>query len=289
MILVVGGTGSLGGRIVRGLLARGEKVRALVRSTSNGTALAEAGAEVVTGDLTDPPSLARACAGVDTVITTASVTRTGDGTIDAVDRQGTLDLIAAAQAAGVGHFVYVSTIGASPESPVPVFRAKGEVEARLRESGLTFTILQPNAFMDVWFGALIEAPGFTGRPVTLVGESRRRHSFVAEQDVAAFAVAATHVPAPRDATVLIGGPEALTFREVVQAYEAASGRSIAVQSVAPGQPIPGVPDTVSGIAAALESYDSRIPMEETAGLYGVTLTDAKSFARSRVAASAARG
>jgi NADH dehydrogenase len=267
------------------LLARGQKVRALVRPVSNGAALQQAGAEVVAGDLIDPAGLAPACAGVDTVVTTASVTRTGGGTIEAVDRQGTLDLIAAAQAAGVGHFVYVSTIGASPESPVPVFRAKGDVEARLKASGLPYTILQPNAFMDVWFGALVEAPALAGRPVTLVGESRRRHSFVAEQDVAAFAVAATHVSAARNATILIGGPEALTFREVVQAYEAALGRPIAIQSVAPGQPIPGVPDAVSGIAAALESYDSAIPMDDTARTYGVPLTDVRSFARLRVAAA----
>jgi NADH dehydrogenase len=107
-----------------------------------------------------------------------------------------------------------------------------------------FTILEPNAFMDVWFPMLIEQAVFTSQPVTLVGESRRRHSFVAEADVAAFAIAVTGTPAAQNQTLPIGGPEPLTLRQVVQAYEEVLGRSIVVRSVAPGEPIPGLPEPV---------------------------------------------
>ena len=100
--------------------------------------------------------------------------------------------------------ILTSTLAASESSPVPLFRAKAAAEARLRDSGITWTVLQANAFMDVWFGILIEMPLFSGKPVTLVGESRRRHAFVAEQDVAAFAVAAIDHPAARNATIAIG-------------------------------------------------------------------------------------
>ena len=281
--LVVGATGSLGRKIVHGLVEGGETVRALARSTSDYKLLEEAGAQVVIGDLKDPATLDRACQGVDVVVSTANVSKTGDDTVENVDFRGNQNLIDAAEAARVQRFVLISTLGASAESPVPVFRAKGAAEERLREGRMEYTILQPNAFMDVWFGMLIEMPATHGRPVTLVGESRRRHSFVAERDVAAFAIAATRHPDARNATLLIGGPEPLTFLEVVKAYEEAAGRSFPVQSVAPGEPIPGIPEPVWGIAAALETFDSPIPMQETAARYGVSLTNVREFARSRLA------
>ncbi len=281
MILVAGATGSLGGRIVRGLLERGESVRAVVRSTSNHAHLADAGADIVIGDLKDPGSLAQACDGIDVVVTTASVSKTGDDSLEAVDLEGNRNLIDAARAAGVRHFIFTSTVGASPDHPAPLFRLKAAVEDYLRESGMTYTILQPNAFMDVWFGMLIEMPIHSGIPVTLVGDSTRRHSFVAERDVAAFAVSAVGHSAAKDATILIGGPDAVTFRDAVRMYEQALGRAIEVRTVAPGDPIPGLPEPVWGIAAGLESYDSEIPMEETARTYGVRPTSALHFARSR--------
>ena len=283
MILVVGATGSLGGKIVQRLLENGESVRALVRPASDPTLLERAGARVVRGDLEDPASLDRACAGTRAIVTTASVSRRGEGRVESVDLQGNLDLVAAAERAGVGHFVFVSTLGASPDSPVPVFRAKGIVEERLRGSAMTHTILRANAFMDVWFPMMVEGPALSGQPVTLVGESRRRHAFIAERDVAAFAVAALANPAARNATLVLGGPEAVGFPEVVRVYAAAAGRPIETRNVAPGDPIPGLPEPVWGIAAALETFDSPVPMAETAGRYGVALTSAREFAEARLA------
>lgn len=285
MILIAGATGSLGGKIVNGLLESGHTVRALVRPKTDARALMEAGVEVITGDLRDPASLYPACRGADAVISTASASKRGDDSPENVDDQGNRNLVNAALDAGVRHFTLVSAMGASSESPVPVFRAKGMAEQHVRESGVSFTILQPNAFMDVWFGMLIDAPVSNGQPVTLVGESRRRHAFVCERDVAAFAIASISNAAARNAAIAIGGPEAVTFREVVAAYEAAVGRTIPVVSVAPGAPIPGLPEPVWGIAAALETYDTPIPMEETARTFGVTLTSVQAFAaRSPLAA-----
>lgn len=283
MILVAGGTGSLGTRIVLGLRSSGRTVRVLARPTSNAAPLREAGAEIVTGDLRDPGSLARACQGASVVITTASATRTADDAIESVDGQGTRDLIAAATAAGAGQFVLVSTMGASVDSPLPVFRAKGEAEKQLRDGPMSFTILQPNAFMDVWFGMLIEQAVFSGQPVTLVGQARRRHSFVAEQDVAAYAIACIGRPDAQQATLTIGGPEALSLSEVVRIYGDGLGREIEIRRVAPGEPIPGLPLPVWGIAAGLETYDSPVPMEQLSRAYGITPTSARDLVRSRLA------
>lgn len=286
MILVAGATGSLGGSIVHALLRRGDEVRGLVRPGSDAASHTAAGMEVATGDLRDPASLAGACDGVRTIISTASATRRGDDSPESVDGRGNENLIRAAQGAGVDHFILISTVGASADSPVPAFRAKAAAEAALRDSGIDFTIFQANAFMDVWFGMLIEMPIGNGMPVTLVGESKRRHSFIAERDIVAFVLAATTNPAARNATLAIGGPEAVTFRDVVSAYEAALGRAITVRSVPPGAPIPGLPEPVWGIAAGLESFDTIIPMEETAQAWGVELTSVGAFAARSPAAAA---
>jgi NADH dehydrogenase len=278
MILVAGATGSLGGKIVSGLLEQGESVRCLVRVGSNGERLAASGAEISRGDLREPATLQAACEGVKLVISTASATNRADDTPDHVDDEGNRNLIAAAGKAGSNHLILVSTLGARLDSPVPAFRAKASAEAHLRASGLTYTVLQPNMFMDVWFGMLIEAPVAMDRPVTLVGESRRCHSFIAERDVAAFAIAATRNPAARNTTLVIGGPEAVSFTDAVLAYEQVLGRSIAIQRVEPGQPIPGVPEPVWGIAAASETFDSPIPMTELARQFEIRLTTIRDHA-----------
>ena len=252
MILVVGASGSLGRKVMRSLLARGDAVRVLVRPNRS-RGLFVGNAQVVTGDLLDRASLDRACQGVSAVITTASASKTGTDSIENVDLRGNENLIAAAAEAGVAHMVFTSTLSASEESPVPLFRAKAFVERKLRESRMTHTILQPNAFMDVWFPMLIEGPVLHRQPVTLVGESRRRHAFVCERDVAAFAAAAPFAPAAKNSTIVIGGPEALTLRDVVRCYEQAWGNRIDVRSVSLGESLPGLPDLVSGLANALET------------------------------------
>jgi uncharacterized protein YbjT (DUF2867 family) len=284
MELVAGATGSLGGRIVRILLEGGGRVRALARNPGGAAAALEAaGAEVMLGDLKDPASLRQACRGVDVVISTASATRRNDDTPENVDMRGTIHLIDAAREAGVRRFIFVSTLGAVPDSPVPAFRAKAAAETHLKESGLAYVILQPDAFMDVWFGMLIEGPIASGTPVTLVGESTGRHSFISEADVAQLAARAARRSEPASVTLPLGGPEAITFRDAAKAYEAALGRPLTIRSVPPGAPLPGLPEIASGIAAAFESYDSVIPMQDTSAAFGVPLTSARDFARRRVA------
>ena len=191
MILVVGATGQLGGLIAHRLIDQGSAVRILVCEGSSYDALLAAGAEPVTGDLKDPASLRAACLGVDTIITTAnSSARGGDDTVDTVDRAGNRNLIEAAVANGVRRFVFTSNLGADPESPAPFMAAKGETEQRLRDSGLTWTIIEPNLFMDKLPIAVVGAPALAGMPVTLVGQGQRVHSLIAMRDVAEYAVAA---------------------------------------------------------------------------------------------------
>jgi uncharacterized protein YbjT (DUF2867 family) len=286
MLIVVGATGMLGGAITRELLRQGRRVRVLARSPEGAGPLAAAGAEPVLGDLKDPPSLAAALRGVDTVVTTAnSAMRGGGDTVQTVDLDGNRHLVDAARAAGVRQFVFVSALGAGAESPVPFMQAKGRTEEHLRASGIPYTILAPNAFMEVWAAGVVGAPARAGQPVTLVGEGRRRHSFISLRDVAQLAVKSVGHPAAVDRYLPVGGPEAVSWREVVAAYERALGRPIPVRFVAPGEPLPGLPDPMPALLASFEGYDSPVDMTELVRTFGVRLTTVDEFAREDVAAA----
>src|ERR1039457_4974824 len=153
MNLIVGATGLVGGEICRRLAAQQKPVRALVRPTGDESRIDElraAGAELATGDLKDPASIQAACAGATAVLSTASsvLSRQPGDTIDGVDRLGQLQLIEAAASAGVKHFVYVSFSPMAEDFALQ--RAKREVERALIESGMTYTILRPTFFMEIW-------------------------------------------------------------------------------------------------------------------------------------------
>jgi len=151
-------------------------------------------------------------------------------------------------------------------------------EAALRDSELTYTIVAANAIADVMFPLVVGYPLSVGKPVTLVGEGRRRHTFIAARDVAAFATAAIDHPSALNRRIEIGGPEALSWRNVVAAYERTLGRPIPVQWIPPGEllpdlpPTPGLTQLVSGLMAALETFDTPLDMTEVSRTFGVTPT-----------------
>jgi len=231
MNLIVGATGLLGGEVCYLLRTRGSRVRALVRPTSDRARVArlrDRGVEIVEGDLKDRRSLDAACHGVDTVVTTASSTlsRQPGDTIETVDRQGQRDLIDAAEAAGVRHVVYVSFSPAALEFPLQ--SAKREVEARLQQGRMAYTILQPTCFDEVW---LSPALGFDVAKATaqIYGAGHNRVSWISAHDVARFAVAALDTPRALNAVIRLGGPEALSPLDVVQLAERITGRRFDVR------------------------------------------------------------
>jgi NADH dehydrogenase len=234
MILVVGATGILGGEICRRVADRGLPLRALVRPTSDPAKidkLRTLGAEIVTGDLKDPGSLAAACGGATVVISTANTTlsRQPDDSIADTDQSGQLHLVDAARAAGVGQFVFVSFTG-NIEIDSPLRTAKRAVERHLQASGMPYTILRPSIFMEIW---LSPALGFDYQNATaqIFGDGERPVSWVSLSDVADFAVDCIGHPAAANAVLELGGPEALTPLEVVRTFEAVSGRPFAVHHV----------------------------------------------------------
>ena len=131
-VLVVGGTGFLGSKVVAELLARGKSVRALVRPRSDATTLEQAGAHVARGDMMDPRSLAAAMDGVDAVVTSAAgYTRHRKGDTPVTDTVGNANLIGAAHAAGARRFVLTSILTCDQTPDVPHFWHKKLAEDRL--------------------------------------------------------------------------------------------------------------------------------------------------------------
>jgi uncharacterized protein YbjT (DUF2867 family) len=280
MNLVVGSTGLLGGMIARSLVDKGKPVRVLARSGSTDIP----GAEAVQADIKDRASLDAACRGVKTVITTAnSAQRGGDDNVTSVDIEGNVNLIEAAKAAGVGHFIFVSAAYVDEASPVPLFAAKARTERYLRDSGLPWTIVAPHAFMDIWIPTLIGSALGAGKPVALVGGGKKRHSFIAVQDVAAFAVACVDNPAAINQRLMLGGPEALSFSDLVARAGEIAGRTIPTEVVQPGAPIPTLPpplgQIIGNLAAGLEMQDVIIDSSGAARQFGVTPTPASTVLR----------
>lgn len=286
MILVVGATGLLGGMITRQLLAQRKEVRILARENSPSEELAKQGlatpaqslinlgASPISGDLKEPASLAAACQGVDTVITTAnSVLRSGDDNLETVDRLGTKSLIDAAQAAGIRHFIYTSVHHEEYFDQIPLLPIKHECEKYLKASGLDYTILRPAVFMEIWIGAVVGAPLRIQQPVTLIGEGKRKNDFVSMADVAAYAAVVVDNPAALNQTIEIGGPESYSWTEAVQAVGRAVGQELPVNYVPPGEPLPLLEMWATGGVTLMEtSSDSFIDMSETSANYGVAPT-----------------
>ena len=233
MILVAGATGYLGSEICRLLRDRGADVRALVRRTSSAEKverLRTLGVELVIGDLKDPRSLDAACHGIDTVISTASstISRQPDDSIQRVDHQGQIALVDAAVSNGVERYLFVSFSG-NLDLECALQSAKRTVERAVRESGMTYTILRPSFFIEVW---LSPAFGFDVEHGTarIFGTGDQRMSWISLSDVARFTVECIDHPAAKNAVFELGG-EAVSPNELSAEVEHRTGKPMQVERI----------------------------------------------------------
>jgi NADH dehydrogenase len=273
-VLVTGATGFIGPRVVHALRAHGHDVRALVRSNQRGAQLADLGAELAVGDVTDPASLRAAADGCRRVVHLVAIIKGKPQDFERVMTQGTRDLLAAAKDAGAERFVLMSALGTSDQTKdvVPYFAAKWAMEQELIRSGLEYTIFRPS-FVFGRGGAL---PTFIRQVryspvVTVIGSGKRRVQPIWIDDVADHFARALDTPAAANKTFEIGGPDIVTWDDLYRTIAKVLGKRRALAHIPAGLTSAGARAT-QWIPKAPLSADQVAMIE--AGDNVVTNTDA---------------
>jgi NADH dehydrogenase len=227
-VLVTGGTGFVGPHVVHALRAQDMPVRALVRNASRGTRLANWGAELAVGDVTDSASLRTACEGVDAVVHLVAIIKGRPEDFERVMVEGTRNVVAAAQAAGVRRFVLASALGLDERTKdaVPYFAAKWQMEQAVQEAGFEYVILRPSFVFGRDGGVLptfVRLARFS--PVTpIVGPGTQRLQPIWIEDLAQYYSLALTEPAAANRTIELGGPDAVTWNEFWQRLKRVLGK-----------------------------------------------------------------
>jgi len=229
MILVAGGTGMLGTKVVGLLRQRQLEVRVLTRDRNRAADLASAGVDIVEGNVGDPAAVQRAVNGVDTVVSAihgfAGPNNTGSPAT--VDRDGNRILIKAAREAGVEHMVLLSVWDASPDHPMDLMRMKHAAEEELKASGLAWTIIRPASYMELWC-YLLGGPLLEKGKTQVFGHGDNPINWVSAADAARFVELSVIDPELRGRVIELGGPENLTMNEFVEVFrsETTSGGKV---------------------------------------------------------------
>jgi len=214
MILVTGATGTNGIELIKRLSTIGASVRGMVRHDRPADALP--GVEFVKADFNDPASIRRALEGVESAFLVTNSTERTEGQ--------QLGFVEIARAAGLRHIVYLSQLHAARNSPVRFLHYHAVVEEAIASSGMAFTNLRPNLYMQ----------GLLGFRSTIISEGRffapagdARVSIVDVRDIAAVAAVALTEEGHQGKTYDITGPEALTHGEMASQLSQALGKQIA--------------------------------------------------------------
>ena len=160
------------------------------------------------------------------MISTASATlsRGGGDNLETVDRQGQLNLVEAAEQAGVRHVIYVSFSG-NNDQVFPLSEAKRFIEKRLQSGRVKYTIVRPSFFMEVWLSPIL---GFdpAGGHVRIFGTGDQPISMVSVPDVAAYVAGCVDNSAAENQVIELGGPAPTTYNAVTGMFEKALGKTI---------------------------------------------------------------
>lgn len=230
-VLVVGATGHLGGKVARAAQARGLRVRALVRPTSDSSALETEGIEVVRGDLLDSASLGVAMRGCTAVIATAIgyANRKPGDIKSAADTLGNRHLADAVLANRIRRLVFCSVLTCDRAKDVPHFWNKKLVEDYLLERQVPFVSLRPGAFLDQGSNDFWAAGLRRGR-LRFAANPSVPATFVHTDDVASYLVAAAMDPAIANGSRIdIGCDRAVAIDELASIMAALLDRPIKPQ------------------------------------------------------------
>ena len=216
-ILVTGGTGFVGGHLVPRLLAAGHTVRVLARGVHRASLPAEVA--LIHGDVASGEGLDAALRDIAAVVHLVAVIRErGAYTFQRVNHAGTANVVRAMQQLGVRRLVHMSALGAAPDPRLRYTYSKWQGEQEVRRSGLDFTILRPSlqfgrdgGFVDRLRQALAPIPLFAAVP----GSGQTRFQPIWVEDVATCVLLALHRTDTFGQTYDIGGPEYLTYEQML--------------------------------------------------------------------------
>jgi len=218
-IAVTGGTGFVGSHLAAHLTEKGHELLLVSRGRRRAHAL-PAGAKAVHADVLTGTGLTEAFAGCNAVVNlVAIIVERGKQTFDAVNHQGSAHVAAAAAEAGVEHLVQLSAIGADPDPRFAYLASKWGGEQAVKLSGVPHSILRsslifgPGDGFFVKLAALVRmTPPFF--PVPIAGDGRALFQPIAVEDVARC-IGLTVERGPTHAAVEIGGPEHLTYEQII--------------------------------------------------------------------------
>ena len=182
-VLVTGATGRQGGAVIRHMLPKGWKLRALTYKADGAAVqqLVDQGIEVVKGNLEDPQSLERPLRGVYGVYSVQDFWSVGAKR----EVQQGKNLADAASKSGVQHFVFSSVGGAERNSGIDHFESKWEIEKHIRKLGLPATMIRPAAFMENYYIDQVEIGILKGKLLDPI-RADKPYQTIASDDIGAF-------------------------------------------------------------------------------------------------------
>lgn len=226
MIFITGATGFVGGHLVDELLAKGQRLKCLVRSEKAKESLSAKGVEVIVGDITLPETLNGILEQEDFVIHLVGIIEEKEkATFSSVHVEGTSNIVNEAKRAGVRHFFYQSALGADKDSWSGYLKTKAEAEDIVKKSGIRSTIFRPSLIIGPW-------DGFTKKLVDMLklspvlpipGEGKARFQPIYIKDWLSCISKVIDNPDKYISTYEIGGMEHLTYREIIEILSRSMG------------------------------------------------------------------
>lgn len=221
LVTVIGGSGFLGRYIVQQLAEAGYRVRVVVRHPDTALFLKPLGSlgqiQIVAGNIATGAGIAHAFSGASAGINLVGILdEKGRQRFAVVQAWGATNAARAAAAAGIGHYIQISAIGADAASSIPYARSKGEGEAGVRAAIPAAVILRPSLVIgpeDQFLNRFAAMARMAPILPVIAGDSRFQPLFV--QDVAAATLASLTNPAAAGQIFELGGPDVLQFRAIL--------------------------------------------------------------------------
>lgn len=263
-VLVIGASGFVGRHLVRRLRADGRTVRGMARDASRIQDVADAGGEVVQGDILDPASLARALESVEAAyicihtLSPQGADGSGQDFMD-LESRGLQNIISASRVAGVRRLIYVTSIGVAPDAPSAWVRGRWQTEQLLFGSGLDVSVIRPGMIVGrggAGFDAI--SRGATGPAAIVLGSGKQRFRTIAVADLAHYLVGILDDPRSFGHAYDVGSDDVLTTGQMIDVAAERLGRRRPVKI--------HIPSRLLGLVAPLVERVTGMPRGAMRGL-----------------------